>query len=260
MNWNRVLRLLAQRSLAQMLAYRLSALFVILFGSLFAAAEVVSILVYYQYAPDIAGWDLHSFLALAASYGLIQYIYQFCFVQSHEELMDRIIEGDLDYDLIRPLDAQFLCSLKTLDYPSLVNLMIPIGLLVYSWPHLGVPFAVGTVLLYAALVVCGVALYYLLSQFFVTLAFWVERPQKLGGVTEYLFDFASRPRAVYPRAMQFALSFVLPVLTAVNMPADFLRGQFDLPAFVVFAGMLVALWAAVRAQWRLGLRRYASAN
>lgn len=260
MNTVSLLRLMARRSLSQMMVYRLSATFVVIFGSLFAVAEVVSLLIFYQYTPDIAGWDFYAFLALIATYGFIQHIYQFFFVLSHEELMDKIIEGELDYDLIRPVDSQVLCSLRNLDYPSLINLIVPTSLLIYCWPHLKLEFTLSTLLAYTILLICGVALYYLLTQFFVCMAFWVDRPRKLAGVTEYLFDLASRPRAVYPRAMQLFLTFVLPVLTAVNTPVDLLRGEFNTTGFLALLGFLLVIVIIVRIQWVLGTRRYSSAS
>lgn len=255
-----LMRLNAHRSLAIMLSYRLSATFIVVFGTLFAGAEVISLLVYYQYTPDIAGWDFYSFLSLVASYGLIQHLYQFLFIQAHEELMGKILDGELDYDLVRPIDSLVLCSLRNLDYPSLINLAVPISLLGYSWPHLSVTLSTGTIVGYVTLIVLGVILYYLLNQFFVSLAFWVDRPQKLAGVTEYLFEFASRPRSVYPQAIQVLLSFVLPLLTAVNAPADLLRGHLDKAGLIPLISFLVVLGVVVRLQWWAGTRRYASAN
>ncbi len=243
-----------------MLAYRLSAAFVIIFGTLFAVAEVVTLLVYYQFTERIAGWDFYSFLALMATCGFIQHLYQFLFVQSHEELMDKIIEGQLDYDLVRPVDSQLLCSIKNLDYPSLVNLVIPIGLIAYCWPHLNVSITMWAWGAYTGLVLCGVAFYYLLNQVFVSMAFWIERPQQLMGIPEYLFEFASRPRSVYPRLIQAVLSVGLPVLTATNLPVEVLQGGFNPMSLVTLAGSTVVLGMVARVQWLAGVRRYASAN
>lgn len=255
-----LLGLLAQQSLGKMLAYRLSALFTVVFGVLFAVAEVIAIIVYYQYTDEIAGWDLPSFLALNATYGFIQYLYQFLFVIAHEELMDRIIGGELDYDLVRPVDSQLLCSIRTLDYPSLINLLIPTALLVYCARTLGLGLSLPVVICYMVLIVLGVALYYLLNQFFVAMAFWVERPRRLAGVAEYLFEFASRPRSVYPRALQVLFTAVLPILTAVNAPAELIRGELEPGVVILFAASLAILGVIVRIQWLCGVRRYASAS
>lgn len=255
-----LLRLFARQSFARMLAYRLTATFTVVFGTFFAAAEVVSLLIYFRFTDNIAGWDFYSFLALVATFSFIQYMYQFFFVVAHEDLIDKIIEGELDYDLIRPIDSQLLCSLKNLDYPSLVNMIIPVGLLIYCWPHLKVPFSVLSLGVYIVLVLLGVAFYYLLNQVFFGLSFWIERPTKLSGVPEYLFEFATRPRAVYPRFLQVLLAIVLPVVAASNTPVDVLRGKFDPLSFIalIIAAILLALIA--RWQWLAGVRRYASTS
>lgn len=255
-----ILGLLARQSLGKMLAYRVSALFTVVFGILFALAEVIAITVYYRYTDEISGWDLSSFLGLYATYGFIQYLYQFVFVVSHEELMDKIIEGELDYDLIRPVDSQFLCSARALDYPSLINMIAPLGLLIYCARKLELDLTLPVIISYSILVVLGVTLYYLVNQFFVAMAFWVERPRKLAGVAEYLFEFASRPRSVYPRAMQVILTLVLPILTAVNAPVDVIRGELHLGMVGAFVTGLIVIGGIVRVQWVHGVRRYASAS
>jgi ABC-2 type transport system permease protein len=253
-------RLLAQQSFAQMLAYRLSATFIVVFGTLFAIAEIISLLVYFQFTDNVAGWDFYAFLALTATFSLIQYIYQFFFVLSHETMMEKIIEGGLDYDLIRPIDSQLLCTMKSFDYPSLINMLIPLGLLAYSWPHLSIPNGIGGLGMYLVFVVFGFVFYALLNQIFVGLSFWIERPQKLSGVPEYLFEFAKRPRVIYPRIVQVALAIVLPVIAASNVPVEALLGRFDIESCLALVGGTLVLAALARYQWMMGVRRYASAN
>ncbi|WP_437958363.1 ABC-2 family transporter protein [Sorangium sp. So ce119] len=259
-SWPRLFRLLGQHSLAQTLSYRLSAAFVVVFGTLFAVGELASLLIYFQFTDSIAGWGLHASLALIATFGLIQHTYQFFFVVSHEALMDKIVHGELDYDLVRPVDSQLLCSLKSLDFPSLINMIIPVGILLYAWPHLDAPASVATLGAYLLLVLCGVVFYYLLNQLFVGLSFWIERPQQLAGVPEYLLEFATRPRTIYPRWIQFALAVVLPVLTATNTPVDLLRGELELSAVLPLLAAIALLAVAARWQWRRGVRRYVSAS
>ncbi|WP_106767496.1 ABC transporter permease [Paenibacillus faecalis] len=252
--------LFARNSLSQMLIYRITSSFIIIFGSLFVAAEVISIVIYYQFTDSIAGWGFYDFLALLATFQLISSLYQFLFVGSHEVLMDNIVEGKLDYDLIRPIDSQIICSIKQLDYSSLINCLIPIVLLIYCWPNLDISFSLLNMIIYLTFVLLGVFFYFLLNQFFVTLAFWIERPHKLAGVPEYILEFSSRPMKVYPRVIQMIFGIIFPIITVVNLPVEFLKGEANMKVILWIIVSLIVFFIIVRLQWKLGVKRYASTN
>lgn len=256
----RILGRIVSRSLAEFLMYRFAAITTIIFTTIFAVAEVVAILVYYRFTDDIAGWDLPAFLALIATFHAIQNVYQFLFVVGHEELADRIVEGDLDYDLIRPVNSLLLCSLRSLDFASIINLILPTVILVNVWPKIGAPITIPTIALYLVTVAIGVLFYYSLNQVLVALGFWIERSEKLSGLGEYIFEFASRPRQVYPKALRFTLTVLIPVVTAVNVPVEILTLQISWVHVIHLLVPTAVLWVVARLQWTIGIKRYASAN
>lgn len=258
--FGRYLAVVTRQSVAQMLTYRLSALFVVVFGLLFAAAQVAATLVFFRFTHEVGGWGFSQFLVLVATFDLLQHLYQLFFVTAHEQLMDRILSGELDFDLVRPIDSLVYCSLRSFDVPSVANLLVPAALLAYGVRGVGLRVGVGTAVGYVALLGLGLALLFLLNQCFVALAFWVERPQRLAGIPEYLFDLARRPAAVYPSPLRVALTFALPVLAASNLPVEMLFGGIDGRAVAALVASVLLLGGLVRVQWKLGLRRYASAG
>lgn len=255
-----LLPLLIRQGVSRTLAYRASALFVVIFGTMFAMAEIVSVLVYFRFTDNVAGWDLYSFLMLIATVGVIQNIYQFLFVVSHEQLMEKILYGDLDYDLVRPVNSLLLVNAQQLDLPSLCNLVAPAVLFWYCWPNMNSYPSGISVLAYGVLTAIGLVFYCLMNQLLVGCSFWIERPLGLTGVPEYLLELAKRPLPVYPRSLQVVFGGVLPVLLATNLPVDLLRGQFDALALAVLFLAILVLGGLVRWQWQAGLRRYSSAN
>lgn len=256
----RIINMFISQSFSQTLAYRTTSIFIVVFGTLFSLGEVIGVFVYYSYTDNIFGWDKNAFLLLIGTFSLIQYIYQFLFVLQHEELMDKVIEGELDYDLIRPMDSQLLCSFRLLDIPSLINMIIPLALISYSIKNLDNSVHAIYFVQYILFIFIGVLFYYLLNQFFVSLSFWIERPGKLIGLPEYLFDLASRPRSVYPKYLQIIIVFIIPVVSATNTPVSFLRGSVDLTALFSLLIFTIIMFWVVRVQWIKGIKRYASTS
>ncbi|MFT8872355.1 MAG: ABC-2 family transporter protein [Sporolactobacillus sp.] len=250
---------LFRQSVATFFAYRMTSLFVIVFGSLFSVIEIVTVLVYYQFTDDIAGYSLPQFLLVIASFECISNLYQFLFVSAHEQMADKIIGGELDYDFIRPVDSQLYNSLSGFDLASGINLIIPIVLLIYAVPRAGHHDWLQGVCFVLFLLI-GTFMYYLMNQLFVALSFWVERPGKLLGIPEYLFDLASRPRSVYPRVLQLLFAWILPIVASTNLPVDVLRGQMGAAETIAYLTGIAVLAALVRLQWKCGIARYQSAN
>ncbi|MFT9117044.1 MAG: ABC-2 family transporter protein [Sporolactobacillus sp.] len=250
---------LFRQSVATFFAYRMTSLFVIVFGSLFSVIEIVTVLVYYQFTGDIVGYSLPQFLLVIASFECISNIYQFLFVSAHEQMADKIIGGELDYDFIRPVDSQLYNSLSAFDLASGINLIIPSVLLIYAVPRAGHPDWLQGVCFVLFLII-GTFMYYLMNQLFVALSFWVERPGKLLGIPEYLFDLASRPRSVYPHVLQLLFAWILPIVASTNLPVDILRGRVSVAETLAYLTGVAVLAALVRLQWKCGIARYQSAN
>lgn len=259
MNPGAFLGRVAKQSLAAMWAFRSSSLLVVLFGALFALSEVVAAIIFYRFTPTIAGWRFDEFLTLVATANLVNHGYQLLFVLNHEELLDRILDGALDYDLVRPVDSQLLVSIRRLDWPSALNLLLAAALLVYATRHL--PHAsLASVVLFAGLGVLGVGLLYALNQLAVSVAFWADRPRRITGAPESLMELGGGPAGVYPRALQYALSSVLPVVAATNLPVTALWGGVPLWQATGFVLGVAALMGAARWVWQRGLTRYTSAS
>lgn len=256
------LRLIGQffrQSFAVFTAYRLTSIFVIVFGSLFSIIELVTTLVYFQFTDRIAGYTLNQFLLLIASFSFISNLYQFLFIAAHEQMADKIIDGKLDYDFIRPLDSQLYNSLSAFDIGSSINLVIPLILIIYSIDKTG-GTGVLRCLFFTLFLLVGTFAYYLINQFFVSLSFWIERPGKLLGIPEYLFDLASRPRAVYPKVLQIIFAWILPIISATNLPVQILTGRVTIIEISTYLIAISLLALIVRIQWKQGVKRYQSAN
>lgn len=248
------------QSFKKILVYRTTAVFVFLFGVIFSLIEIVATLVFYRYTEDIAGWTKYEFLLLVGTYELIKYLYWTFFVLSQSQLIYDIVDGKIDYFLIRPLDSQFICSFREIEVPSLINTMIPITIIIVSIKNLELDITVKSIILYIIFLVIGVIFYYLLVQIFITSSFWIEKAGGLFGIPELLFEIGMRPRDIYPRTISIIFSYFIPVIAAVNTPVGIIRGKIYTSSILVYILIIILLAIVTRVQWKKGLKRYTSAN
>lgn len=249
-----------RQSLARMLTNRAAAVLTLGFGVLFAAAQVVAILVAFRFTDSLGEWSLYHVLFLLGIAELVQVAYAVLFVNGHESLFERILEGELDYEFARPVDSQMLAIVGRFDLPSLPTAVLPLALLVYSGWHLGVSLVSWSSVAIVGATIMSVAFYTLANQILVTTAFWIDRPLGLTGTLEDAYEAAKRPASIYPRGVRFAFTRLVPIILTTNIPVGLVRGEAVAIDMAVLSAATIVLFLLARWQWRRGAMRYASAG
>jgi ABC-2 type transport system permease protein len=188
-----------------------------------------------------------------------------------DELTDLIRTGGLDFILLKPIDTQFLVSLRRIEWSSLANLLAGLAILGYSLGHLGWtpgPLQAG---LYCVYLLCGVAIYYSLMIALGASTVWMGRNLTLYDFWFYIITFSRYPMEIYKevytgrmgRALQSLFAFVVPLLVVVNVPARMLvwpleRQNWWFAGFALVAA--VACLAASRWAFQSALKSYRSAS
>ena len=88
----------------------------------------------FHYTPMIGGtgWGKYQFFVFVSTGLLINSLVQTLFMTNADELSELIRTGTLDFALLKPIDAQFLVSLRRIDWSSLANFGLGLGLMAYS--------------------------------------------------------------------------------------------------------------------------------
>ncbi len=127
---------------------------------------------------------------------------------------------------MKPIDAQFLVSLRRIDWSSLANFGLGLGLLAYSLLKVHYLPSAATVALYSFYILCGVAIYYSLMIAMGSAAVWMGRNLTLFDFWFYIITFNRYPMEIYRGRLgdpfRRAFTFAIPVLLAVNVPARLL--------------------------------------
>jgi len=183
----------------------------------------------FRYTPMIGantGWGKYEFFVFLATTHIINSLVQTFFMPNASELSELIRSGSLDFVLLKPIDTQFLVSLRRVEWSSLANLGFGVGLLAYALLRLG--SAPGPVMwvLYPLYVLCGAGLFYSLMIALASTSVWLVRNETLYRFWFYITTFSRYPMEVYQgrwgRPLRFAFTFIVPVLLAVNVPARLL--------------------------------------
>lgn len=247
-------------SLQQMLIYRLASAMIIIFGVLFVLAEYLAIEVYYDFGNTIGGWSQGEFFILFGSFNCMIHLYSFFFEIGHDDFAYKVKYGELDYDLIRPIDSMFLCSFSRFDFPSLFNLILPSIFIYRGITQEQISFDSLSSVGFILAIFLGTFVIYLLNHLLTTLFFWLTDFSNSFQLLNSIVKLGSKPLNIYPWVLQVVFGFCIPIILAGNLPTEVLLGRVTYQKVGILIIGVVILYTFTRMMWMKGLKRYASAS
>jgi ABC-2 type transport system permease protein len=220
---------------------------------------------------DIAGWSQYEFFVFIATTIFVNTLVEAFFMENAEEISELTRTGGLDYALLKPIDTQFLVSLRKIHWPSLVKLVLVAGLLAYAAPRIdGLRLTPLHGVLYILYVVLGTLILYSVMIALAATSIWLGRNQSLYDFWFYITNFSRYPMEIYDgpygRPLRHIFTFIVPILVVINVPATIMAKpltaetpqRLALAAFAVLA--TGACLAASRWIFQRALLSYRSAS
>jgi ABC-2 type transport system permease protein len=183
----------------------------------------------FQNTPMIGrntGWGENQFFLFFATALLINSVVQALFMTNADEFSDLIRTGSLDFVLLKPMDTQFLVSLRRIEWSALGNFVVGLALMAYALLRLEYVPGLVQILLYPVYLLCGVAIYYSLMMALSATAVWMGRNLTLFDFWFYITTFSRYPMEIYQgrwgTPLRLTFTYLVPVLVVINVPARIL--------------------------------------
>jgi ABC-2 type transport system permease protein len=232
-------------------------------------------LLIFQYTSQIGAgsseggaWDKHQFFVFISTSMFINSIVQMFFMTNADEFSELIRTGGLDFALLKPIDTQFLISLRKIEWASLANFLVAASLMIYALPRVeGFQLTIWQVVLYPLYLAAGVVILYSLTIVLAAASVWLGRNTSIYDFWFYITTFSRYPMEIYSGPIglwiQRAFTFVLPILIVVNVPARMLAKplQREYAYLAVFA-ILATAASFIASRWifQRALLSYRSAS
>lgn len=232
-------------------------------------------LLIFKYTPQLGGdtspgaaWDKYQFFVFIATGMFINSVVQMFFMTNADEFSELIRTGGLDFALLKPIDTQFLVSLRKIEWSSFANFLVAAALMIYALPRVeGFHLTIWQVILYPIYIAAGVGILYSLTIVLAALSVWLGRNSSIYDFWFYITTFSRYPLEIYSGPignwLRIGFTYFLPVLIVVNVPARMLakplRPEYaPLAMFAIVAtigSLAVSRWVFLRA-----LKSYRSAS
>ena len=234
-------------------------------------AQIALFRIIYSRVTHINGWSEDQYFAFMATGMLVNGIVETLFMPNCANFSEQIRTGRLDFAMLKPIDSQFLISIERMNLAMISQVVLALSLLGMSLWRLPEPISAVQVLVYLAFVCAGVMFFYAMMLTTACTSIWLGRNQSLYDFWFYITVFARYPRSIYDgqdstrteggEVLQFAFSWVMPILLVVTVPARVILGTLDQPhwAAVALAASLAGLLVS-RLFFNWSLQFYRSAS
>jgi ABC-2 type transport system permease protein len=264
MRYVRLWLALARFSLARELAFRVNFLVKMFVEVLWLSVLLLFYHTVFQKTDVVADWNHGQYLFFVGCYFALGGLVEALFLENCNQFADLVRTGDLDFYLLKPIDEQFLVTLRNLDFSCIPNVLMGVGVMLFGLAELGWDVSLGEVALFLAMMACGAALAYGFLLLLTAASVWFMRNQSLFEMWWLFATLMRYPREIFQgkwaSPVGWFFSFVVPVILVSNVPARIMVKTIE-PLVVVYTAVATVVVLAV-SRWFffLALRRYRSAS
>ena len=260
MRYLKLLGILYKYSIVGELEYRVEFLANVFMNVFWLAWAVAGVAVLFLHTDKLGDWSWPEVLMVVALFTLFSGVMEALLRPNVGAVLDEIRDGTFDFVLIKPVNAQFIASLRNIVIWRLSDVVIGLGLIVYALAQLHVTPTLAQVALFVLMLVSATAIVYSLWLLMVSLAFWFVR---LDNFTELFYAFyeAGRyPVTIYRGLVRGFLTLVVPVAFITTFPASALLGRLDASTVLLGVALAFVLFLLSSRFWNFALRHYSSAS
>lgn len=239
----------------EVLAYRASAIFLLLAIAVGPILNFIFITVIYSVSSGIAGWSYYQLLFLSTMSSFI--ISMLNYFSSPRAIVALMRQGGLDIYLTRPY-SPYLSSLALGSIYSLSGAFTSVAIIAYALLNIGPSAA--SLLEFVVVTAFGLAAIISFMMVFTMVVYSLMRSARWAGNLMNVFgEFSSYPLQIYSIIGVFVFSLLIPIGLAIYYPAEILLGRVN--AWVSLAIVLfeVVLIYVFRKAFYHYLKNYTSA-
>lgn len=216
--------------------------------------------VIYLHTPSVAGFSRAEMLVFLGTLFVTDAVNMLLFSHNFWHFPEYVRTGELDFFLTKPISAFFLTCFRYINIAAIGNFCFGLGFLLYALHLAAIPLSAANILLFVVLCFTGLCINVAIQTLTATLSIWTVSGEGIQYLYHTLFNFASRPDAVYKGYMRRALLYVFPLALVASVPARALVGTLDaaLAVWSIAAGIGFLCGAVALFEWSLS--KYSGAS
>jgi len=256
----RLLWLLVTLNVQDTAAYRIDFAMHVVLAILQLGAELIALWTIFSNTQSLAGWGRLEILALLGVFRIMTGAIAMMVAPNMRTMMEEIRDGKLDYAVLRPVNTQFLISVRKVVLWRMADIVVGIGMITFAAIGLSAHITPGKVLLFLVMIGAGMSIIYSFWLVLGTMAFWFTRINNIEMVFWNVFEAGRYPVSIYRPPIRWALTYIIPLAFLTTFPAETLLGKLNIWNVLFAVLVAFASLAASSLFFRFGLRHYSGAS
>lgn len=235
-------------------------------GIVFLIGKIARFILFFIFLTSILGrtaslanFSKEEVITFFLVFNLIDILTQFLF-RGVYVFRQHVVKGTFDLDLLKPLPALFRPIFGWTDIFDAITLIPLIGFLAYYTASNDLIPSFSAVLLFVLMLANAIIIGFAFHLFVASIAILTTEIDHLVWIYRDITNVARFPTDIYTKTVQYVLTFTIPVVVLITIPAKSLIGLLNInllvTSYVVSAIFLVGSFL----MWRTSLKRYTSAS
>jgi len=255
----RLVMIFAGASISVQLEYRMNFVISVLSSLLTSGGALFGLLILSGDGQPIGGWSYREATIVVGVFTLVQGFIGAVLYPNLNKIAEAVRLGTMDFNLLKPIDTQFLVSTRNLNVFRLIDILVGLGLI--GWAALGLEGVTAAGLgLSLALLAAALTIVYAIWFGLTTTAFWFVKVENVTELFNGVFRAGQFPVSAFPGWARVFFTAVVPVAFITTVPAEALIGRASLGNTLVAVGLALALVVVSRWFWKRAIGSYTSAS
>jgi ABC-2 type transport system permease protein len=219
-------------------------------------AAILSVWVIFRTVPALAGWSLNELIFIYA-FTLLSLCPSQLFFENFWQLRRHLRDGSFIKYYFKPLNMLFYFVSDIFDLKGFSQVVLGVGLLVFSSVRLGLAWPPDRILLLAVMILSSSFIFTSLLMLSSCTGFWIINSLSITNFLFNLRDYVRYPLNIFNDAFRFIFTYIIPTGFIAYFPAQFFLRAAQVPLIAYFtplAGLL--LFAIANAVWSKGVNHY----
>jgi ABC-2 type transport system permease protein len=260
MRYIRLLGIFYKNSLYTEMEYRANFIVNTIMSLIWFSFAILGLKVFFFHRDQIGQWGYYEAMVVVGIYSFFNGFIEAVLQPNMSRIIEQIRLGTFDFVLIKPVNSQFMASLRNLSIWKLADILVGAGICFYALAKLKATPTLLDIALALFFIFNGTVIVYSIWVLMVTTAFWFVRIDNITELFSAIYETGRFPVSVYPGWMRGVLTFVIPIAFITTFPAAAVLGQAKTHLLLVSIIIAALLLTGSVLFWRLALRYYSSAS
>jgi len=244
----------------KLMAYKVNFLLVFITNLAYFVVQLIFLQVIFSQVNSLAGWTKYEMFFYMGTFNIIDALWAFGPYFNLVGIPGLIRSGMLDYYITKPVNSQFMLSLRNVEIGSLVSVLGGVSIIGYALVKGNMVLTVGSTILYVITIFHALLVEYAVYFMLTCLSFWIIKADFVEKVHGILCYMSTRPVDIYKGATRFILCYILPYGLIITIASKSAIKVIDPLEYFVFLLLSWCFFGASILLWKLSIKRYTSAS